>query len=64
MKEEDKKELVDKELLKIIACPLCKGDLKVSGKELKCTNKKCSETYPVKEGIPILLPPELRKEVM
>ncbi|MDD5417336.1 MAG: Trm112 family protein [Candidatus Nanoarchaeia archaeon] len=58
------KELVDKELLKIIACPICRNELKVSGNSLKCTNKKCGETYPVKEGIPILLPPELRKELM
>jgi len=53
-----KKELVSKELLKILACPVCKGDLKLKGKKLTC--KSCKEEYLVKDGIPILLPPELR----
>jgi len=67
-----KKPLVSKDLLKILACPVCKGDLKLvdlRGKrkkekglngQLVCKNKKCSEKYPIKNGIPILLPPALR----
>ncbi len=60
-----------KSLLDILACPVCKGDLDVevteedqeeiiSG-ELIC--KKCGERYPVEEGIPNMLPPELREKV-
>ena len=47
---------IPKELLRILACPLCKSDLKYSNnkKELICT--KCKAAYPIKEGIPILLP--------
>ena len=49
----------------ILACPVCKGKLKLTvvkekGDEiitgsLYCS--KCNETYPIKEGIPHLLPP-------
>lgn len=64
------KPLIDKELLKILACPLCKSDLKLfdyrkkKGKdvdgELVCQNKDCGQKYPIKDGIPVLLPPDLR----
>lgn len=36
-----------------LRCPVCKGKLE-SGKELHC--KRCDVTYPVKDGIPIMLP--------
>ena len=65
-----KKDLISPELMKILACPVCKSDLKLvdhRGKknkkidgELVCQSKKCGEKYPIKQGIPILLPPELR----
>ncbi len=54
--------------MEILCCPVCKGDLdltvkKESGDEviegiLYC--KKCNENYPIEDGIPNLLPPELR----
>ncbi len=57
-----------KELLKILRCPVCKGPLTVSvgeevGEEiivgtLYCAN--CDERYPIVDGIPNLLPPEMR----
>jgi uncharacterized protein YbaR (Trm112 family) len=60
-----------KELMDILACPLCKGDLElrieaedakgevVSG-SLYCGH--CNERYPIEDGIPNLLPPNLRDE--
>ncbi len=44
------------ELLQILACPICKGELIQSedGSSLHCN--PCSRLYPVVEGIPILLP--------
>ncbi len=55
-----------RQLMEILACPLCKGDL-----ELEITEEKdgeiragslscnaCQQTYPIVEGIPNLLPPE------
>ena len=57
-----------KDLMEILACPVCKGDLQLEITEedakevitgtLKC--KKCSEIYTIKDSIPNLLPPELR----
>jgi len=59
-----------KELMDILACPMCKGDLELSIQEedekgeivqgsLYC--KKCDQIYPIEDGIPNLLPPELRQ---
>lgn len=53
-------------LMEILACPNCKGDLQlkiiekrgaevVTG-ELDC--QKCSQRYSIEQGIPNLLPPE------
>lgn len=44
------------ELLQILACPVCKGELLRSenGPALHC--KQCGREYPVVEGIPVLLP--------
>ena len=57
-----------KELMEILACPVCKGELelKVETEEgdeiivgsLHCA--KCNETYPITDSIPNLLPPQLR----
>jgi uncharacterized protein YbaR (Trm112 family) len=59
-----------KELMDILACPMCKSDLELSIDEedekgeivkgsLYC--RKCDERYPIEDGIPNLLPPELRQ---
>jgi uncharacterized protein YbaR (Trm112 family) len=57
-----------RELMDILACPMCKGELKLEVKEesngevitgtLYCA--KCDEYYPIEDGIPNLLPPDLR----
>lgn len=53
-----RKKVISDELMKILACPVCKGSLVKKPKKLVCN--KCKEDYPIKDGIPILLPPELR----
>jgi uncharacterized protein YbaR (Trm112 family) len=53
----------------ILCCPMCKGDLVLEVTEenekeiLKGTLfcKKCDEYYPIDDGIPNMLPPELRE---
>ena len=57
-----------KDLMEILACPVCKGSLDLTiGEEdgedivtgsLFCG--QCKEAYPIEESIPNLVPPELR----
>jgi len=51
---------VDKKLLDIIACPVCKGELLYvdSTQELVCKFDRLA--YQIKEGIPVLLESEAR----
>ena len=51
---------ISNELLSILACPICKGDIEAINGQLKCS--KCNAVYPIKEGIPIMLPPHLEEE--
>jgi len=45
--------MIDKDLLDILACPSCKGDVKLSNKKIVC--KKCGKKYPVKDGTPVMI---------
>ena len=59
-----------RDLMDILACPMCKGDLELSVDEenekevvtgsLYCA--KCDERYPINDAIPNLLPPDLRDQ--
>lgn len=51
-------ETISPELLKILACPVCKKKVELKGDELVCVG--CGRRYPVKGGIPHMLPDELR----
>ena len=46
---------LDPQLLEILACPVCKKDLKMTAddKGLKCV--KCHRVYPIKDDIPVML---------
>ncbi len=46
---------IDERLLEILACPVCKTDVKLKqdGSGLKCV--KCGRVYPIKDDIPIML---------
>tara|TARA_Y100000294_G_C8554375_1_gene336599 strand:+ start:130 stop:309 length:180 start_codon:yes stop_codon:yes gene_type:complete len=52
------KDPIPKDLFDILACPICRADLRYSKdkKDLVCV--KCGKKYPIQEGIPVLLPPE------
>ena len=57
------------DLMDILACPICKGVLTLSATReeageviegsLSCAT--CNETFPITDGIPNLLPPDLRR---
>ena len=55
------KDPIPKELFDVLACPVCKGDLKYTSKKEGLRCEACKFTYPIKEGIPVLLPPEMQK---
>lgn len=55
-------EELSKQLLDIICCPMDKADLVYDKKKATLTCSKCKFVYPVKEGIPVLLPPEMQDE--
>ena len=46
---------IDQDLLDILACPKCKGDLELQEEKngLICYN--CSLLYPIKDDIPIMI---------
>ena len=50
---------LDKKLLDILVCPVSKEPLEQVGNELIC--KKSKLAYPIKDGIPVMLPNEARK---
>ncbi|WP_257425091.1 MULTISPECIES: Trm112 family protein [Nocardioides] len=51
---------ISPELLAIIVCPACKGELTLTDvPELACGG--CGLVYPVRDGIPVLLVDEARK---
>ncbi|MBZ9577412.1 methyltransferase domain-containing protein [Patescibacteria group bacterium] len=54
------------ELLKFLACPICKSDLFLSKDSLVCCNDNCAKEYKIMNGIPILLPPRntLTKDII
>lgn len=45
--------MIDEELLKILACPLCKTEVALKNEKIVCT--KCGRMYPIKDGIPVML---------
>jgi len=47
---------IQKELLEILACPRCRGQLEALGSPLEalCCHA-CAVVYPVREGIPVML---------
>ncbi len=47
--------MLSRELLKILACPACKRDLKYDPKESQLICENCRLKYPVKADIPIML---------
>ncbi|MCD6277270.1 Trm112 family protein [candidate division WOR-3 bacterium] len=53
--------MIDKELLKILACPKCKGDLKYDEENERLICEKCKLAYPIKDGIPVMLVEEAEK---
>jgi uncharacterized protein YbaR (Trm112 family) len=46
---------IDRELLEILACPKCKGELRLTEDEMGLRCDGCRLSYRIDDGIPILL---------
>jgi hypothetical protein len=51
--------MINKDLLNILACPKCKGDLEYKNDKLICN--KCKLGYRIEDDIPIMLIDEAEK---
>jgi uncharacterized protein YbaR (Trm112 family) len=47
--------MIDPELLTILVCPRCKGELRYEASPPSLVCEGCRVRYPVRDGIPILL---------
>jgi uncharacterized protein len=51
---------VDPRLLEVLVCPLTKGPLEYDRTASELISRKAGLAYPVRDGIPIMLPEEAR----
>lgn len=52
--------MIDKVLLAMLACPACRGDVEEKNGMIICAS--CGRQYPVRNGVPIMLVEEAKKE--
>ena len=45
--------MIDRKLIEILACPVCKGPVEEEGDWILC--RACNKRYPVRDNIPIML---------
>ena len=45
--------MIDSKLLEILACPVCKKEVRPENETLVCV--QCGRAYPVRDGIPVML---------
>jgi uncharacterized protein YbaR (Trm112 family) len=51
--------VIGEELLRLLACPLCKMDVHLEDERIVCP--ECGRRYPVRDGIPIMLVEEAER---
>ncbi len=52
---------IDPKLLEILVCPLTKGPLEYDADHQELISRKAKLAYPIRDGIPIMLPEEARR---
>jgi uncharacterized protein YbaR (Trm112 family) len=52
---------VDPKLLEILVCPVTKGTLEYDAANQELISRSAKLAYPIRDGIPIMLPEEARK---
>jgi hypothetical protein len=61
MSEESTPAEVDPKLLELLVCPLTKTTLHYDRDQQELISKAAKLAYPIRDGIPIMLPEEARK---
>ncbi|MAF31780.1 MAG: hypothetical protein CMF60_06200 [Magnetococcales bacterium] len=51
---------LDPKLLEILVCPVTKGVLKYDKKRQELVSESAKLAYPIRDGIPVMLPEEAR----
>lgn len=46
---------ISRDLLNVLACPKCKGEISLSKNEDGLLCESCRLIYPIREGIPVML---------
>ena len=54
-------ETFDKKLLQILICPVSSGGLSYDENKQELVSEKAGLAFPIRKGIPIMLPTEARK---
>ena len=52
---------MDKKLLELLVCPVTKGSLYYDSDKQELLSRSARLAYPIRDGIPIMLPEEARK---
>ncbi len=52
---------IDPKLLEILVCPLTKTTLEYDAERQELISRKAKLAYPIRDGIPIMLPEEARR---
>ena len=52
---------IDPKLLEILVCPLTKGPLQYDAERQELISRQAKLAYPIRDGIPIMLPEEARQ---
>ena len=52
---------VDPKLLEILVCPITKGPLEYDATQQELISRAAKLAYPIRDGIPIMLPEEARR---
>ena len=51
---------IDPKLLELLVCPVTKGELEYDKEKQELVSRKASLAYPIRDGVPVMLPEEAR----
>ena len=54
-------EILDRKLLEVLVCPVTRGPLTYDRERQELVSQGAKLAYPIRDGVPIMLPEEARK---